>query len=83
MEMFRKPTWIELKVPHPVAGMVFIHTTKPNRPLMVTAIMDDEIQRVDVDGITKPWGTLDDWREEVRHRTIEVVYDPENYVQKR
>lgn len=76
MEMFRKPTWIELKVSSPSIGTVFIHTTKPERPLMITNIIDDEIQRVDIDGITKPWGTLDDWRDEFRHRTIEVVYNP-------
>jgi len=80
MEMFRKPTWIELKVSPPVVGMVFIHTAKPERPLMVTALLDDEIQRVDMDGITKPWGTIDDWREEYRTRTIKVVYDPQSKV---
>jgi len=83
MEMFRKPTWIELKVPHPVAGMVFIHVTRPDRPLMITDILEDEIQRVDVAGVTAPWGSIEDWRDEVRHRNIEVVYDPKHYIQKR
>jgi len=77
--MFRKPTWIELRVSTPSVGTVFVHTTKPERPLMITGIMDDEIQRVDVDGITKPWGTIDDWREEYRRRTIKVVYEPKNH----
>jgi hypothetical protein len=83
MEMFRKPTWIELKVQPPVVGMVFVHVARPDRPLMITEVLEDEIQRVDVGGITAPWGSIDDWRDEVRHRRIEVIYDPTNYVQKR
>lgn len=83
MEMFRKPTWIELRVPLPVVGTVFIHTARPERPLMITDIMEDEIQRVDVSGVTAPWGSIDDWRDEIRCRNIEVVYDPEIRVQKR
>jgi hypothetical protein len=50
---------------------------------MITEVLEDEIQRVDVGGITAPWGSIDDWRDEVRHRRIEVIYDPTNYVQKR
>jgi hypothetical protein len=76
MEMFRKPTWIDLRVSSPVVGMVFVHVTRPDRPLMITEVLEDEIQRVDVVGITAPWGSIDDWRDEVRHRTIEVVYNP-------
>jgi hypothetical protein len=83
MEMFRKPTWIELRVPPPVAGMVFIHVARPDRPLMITDILEDEIQRVDVAGVTAPWGSIEDWRDEVRHRNIEIVYDPKHYIQKR
>jgi hypothetical protein len=81
MEMFRKPTWIELKVQPPVVGMVFIHVSRPHRPLVVTNIFEEEIQRVDVDGITKPWGTLSDWRDEIRSRMIEVVYEPKHSIQ--
>lgn len=81
--MFRKPTWIELRVPPPAAGIVFIHVARPDRPLMITDILEDEIQRVDVSGVTAPWGSIEDWRDEVRHRNIEVVYDPKHYIQKR
>lgn len=83
MEMFRKPMWIDLRVSSPVVGMVFIHSLKPDRPLMITEVMEDEIQRVDVSGVTAPWGSIEDWRDEVRHRRIEVVYDPTNHIQKR
>lgn len=83
MEMFRRPTLIDLRVDTPNVGTVFIHVSKPARPLMITAVMDEELQRVDVDGVTKPWGTIDDWREEYRRRTIKVVYDPENYNKER
>lgn len=81
MEAFRRPTWIELRVSPPVVGTVFIHVSKPNRPLMVTNVFDEEIQRVDVDGVTKPWGTVDDWREEIRSRMIEIVYEPKHSIQ--
>jgi len=83
MEMFRKSTWIELRVPPPAAGIVFIHVARPDRPLMITDILEDEIQRVDVAGVTAPWGSIEDWRDEVRHRNIEIVYDPKHYIQKR
>ena len=74
----RKPTWIELRVSPPCVGTVFVHTSKPDKPLMVTDVDEEEIQRVDVDGITKPWGTIEDWRDEYRRRTIKVIYDPQN-----
>lgn len=76
MEMFRKPTWKELRINAPHIGTVFIHSVKPTRPLIVSSIVDDEIYRVDLEGGVGAWGTVDDWRDEIRHRTIEVVYEP-------
>lgn len=76
MESFRKPTWKELRVDAPHIGTVYIHVLNPSRPLMVANIIDDEIYRVDLDGEIGSWGSVDDWRDEIRHRTIEVVYDP-------
>ena len=59
-----------------VDGTVFVHTARPDRPLMVTSVDQEEIHRVDLDGLTKCWGSVDDWREEMRSRTIEEVYHP-------
>ena len=66
----------ELRVDAPHIGTVFIHVLKPARPLMVANIIDDEIYRVDLDGGIGAWGSIDEWRDEIRHRMIEVVYDP-------
>ena len=76
MEKNRRPTWIEFYVKPPVVGTVFIHATKPEKPCIVHKIVDEEIYRTDADGKVNGWGTIDDWREEVRRRTIKVVYDP-------
>ena len=72
----RSATWFELNVQAPLIGTVFIHTEKPNRPLIIKQIVDDEIYRVDIDGAVGIWGSIDDWRDEYRCRTIKVVYEP-------
>ena len=73
----RSDTWFELSVPNPVMGTVFVHCEKKNRPLIVCKIDHNEvIYRTDMDGSVTAWGSLDDWRDEFRRRTIKVVYDP-------
>lgn len=74
MEKHKKPTWIDTVVHPPKPGVVFMHTTKPDRLYTVFRIEQEEIYRIDSDGETKLWGTIDDWRDEIRRRTIEVIY---------
>lgn len=76
MDRNRRPTWIEFRVKPPVVGTVFIHTTKPEKPCIVQRIADEEIYRTDFDGRVGIWGSVEDWRDEVRRRTIKIVYDP-------
>jgi hypothetical protein len=76
MESNRKPTLIDFRIKLPAVGTVFVHTARPDRPLMITSVDQEEIHRVDLDGLTKCWGSADDWREEMRSRTIEEVYHP-------
>lgn len=73
----RTKTWFELNIPSPLRGVVFVHTEKKDRPLMITKVSDDEIiYRVDADGDVSVWGDVYSWRDEARRRIIEVVYDP-------
>jgi len=76
MEKHKKPTWIDTAVLPPRPGVVFVHTTRPDKHYTVFQVEQEEIYRIDSDGETKLWGTIDDWRDEVRRRTIEIVYLP-------
>ena len=76
-ESRRSKTWFELNIPAPMKGTVFVHAEKRGRPLMITKLTDDDIiYRVDPDGEVSVWGDTVSWRDEVRRRIIEVVYDP-------
>ena len=73
----RSNTFFELRVDNPTTGVVFIHTVKPNAPFIVSKIDENEnIYRAAADGSVEVWGTIEDWRDEIRHRHIEVVYNP-------
>lgn len=74
--MNRNRTWIDLKVTAPTIGTVFIHSSKPDRRMTVTSIVDDQIIRTDSSGESVVWGDLNDWFDEVRRRTIEIVQEP-------
>lgn len=73
----RSSTWFELSVNAPLLGTIFVHVEKPGRPLIVKQIIDDQIYRLDMDGVSSIWGSIDDWRDEFRRRTIKIVYTPE------
>ena len=76
----RSATWFELVVTPPVAGTVFVHVLLRNKPMIISKIDEEEnIYRVDMNGTTDVWGSMDDWREEYRKRMIEVVYDPSKF----
>ena len=57
--------WNESKIKLPVAGVVFIHTSKRNKPFLVSKVEGDLIYRVASDGIIAQWGTTEDWRDEI------------------
>jgi hypothetical protein len=60
----------------PVPGTVFVHGAKRDRPYIVTSVEGDEISRVDLEGTVAPWGTIEDWRDEIRREMITIVYTP-------
>ncbi len=67
----------ELRVDDPKVGMVFVHTQKRNSPLIVSKIDEREnIYRTSINGSFDVWGSFEDWRDEIRNRTIEIVYNP-------
>jgi hypothetical protein len=73
----RTNTFFELRVDNPATGVVFVHTVKPNTPFIVCRIDENEnIYRTSINGNIEVWGNFDDWRDEIRRRTIEVVYNP-------
>jgi hypothetical protein len=76
MEKHKKTTWIDTIVLPPGPGVVFVHTARPDKRYTVFRVEQEEIYRIDSDGETKLWGTFDDWCDEVRRRTIEIVYLP-------
>ena len=81
MENERRRTLIETPVTPPVKGVVFVHTSRPDNPMIVSGVDGEgEVWRVDSRGDLAPWGGVEDWFDEVRRRTIEVVYVPARIV---
>jgi hypothetical protein len=73
----RSNTIFELRVDNPTPGVVFIHTVKPNTPYIISRIDENEnIYRTSINGNIEVWGNFDDWRDDIRRRNIEVVYNP-------
>lgn len=71
----KRTTLIATPVEVPRKGVVFVHASRPDRPMIVVDVdRDGEITRVDPDGDVSPWGSEEDWFDEVRRRTIEVVF---------
>ena len=77
MKDARRRTLIDTPVSPPTKGVVFVHAARPDAPMIISRVDDaDQVWRVNSVGDVAQWGDVEDWFDEIRRRTIVVVYVP-------